>query len=205
MSSQSAILLLAAGASSRWGHPKALIPWKGDYLINRLAEVALATGAELVVRVLGSRASLISVITAPPGLVDTFNPGWRAGMGNSIACGLRKVLERSPEIKGIVVLPCDLPLVTAEHLCHCLSLVEDDPHAIVQSDYENGTLGPPVAFGRAYFPKLLLLDSDEGGRSVIKQHTEHLTTISFPDAQWDLDSSKELEELGIHLSQNKTT
>ena len=85
MSPQSAILLLAAGASSRWGHPKALIPWKGDYLINRLAEVALATSTELVIRVLGSRARLISAMGAPEGLVDTFNPDWEAGMGNSIA------------------------------------------------------------------------------------------------------------------------
>ena len=187
------------------GHPKALIPWKGDYLINRLAEVALATSTELVIRVLGSRARLISAMGAPEGLVDTFNPDWEAGMGNSIACGLREALERSPQIKGVLVLPCDLPLITTEHLSRCLSLIEKDPNAIVQSDYVNGTFGPPVAFGQAYFSKLLLLNSDEGGRSVIEQHNEHLTTIPFPDARWDLDSSKELEELGIYLSQNKQT
>ena len=190
-----AVLLLAAGASSRWGAvgPKALLPWDGEPLVGRLARAAVASGAAPVVRVLGAHADKIQVAApAPAGVVDVVNHGWAAGMGDSIACGLRAVLRITPETSAVVILPCDQPLVTAEVLRACLANLGGAPDRIVQCDYGDGACGPPVAFGRAFFPELLALTGDEGGRALVRRHADARTLLPFSGGKWDIDSPADL-------------
>jgi len=195
-----AILILAGGASSRWGHPKALLPWGEDCLVNHLARVALAAGGTPVLRVLGAHASAIAARAAPEGVLDVFNLLWARGMGRSIAVGLRAALDHAPALDGVVIVPCDLPLVTADHLRDCLTLVTQNHASIVQSDYGDDAFGPPSAFGQAYFDELLTMDSDEGGRRIIERHANHRVLLSFPDGRWDLDSADDLSRLRTFMT-----
>ncbi|MCU0793045.1 MAG: nucleotidyltransferase family protein [Opitutaceae bacterium] len=190
-----AAILLAAGAASRWGgdEPKALLAWQGDRLIGHLARAALAAGAGPVVRVLGARAELIQErAPAPPGVLDVFNADWSSGMGGSIACGLAAALEARPELAAVLILPCDQPLVTAAVLAECLAAQGGRERAIVQCDYGGGSYGPPVVFGRGFFPELLALTGDEGGRAVVRRHPEALARVVFPGGKWDIDSPEDL-------------
>ena len=202
MPAAGAILLLAAGASSRWGRPKALLDWRGEPLVHHLARVALeAVGAEgRVFRVLGAHADAIRSAPGPAGVEDVFNPDWVRGMGASIACGLRAALALEPALAGVVILPCDQPLVTAAHLRLCLATVLAAPDALVNTDYGDATAGPPAGFGRDCFPALLALDGDEGGRAVLRQHRERVVSLPSPDCRWDLDSAAELHNRKNHLS-----
>lgn len=195
-----AILILAGGASSRWGHPKALLPWGADCLVNHLANTALAAGGSPVLRVLGAHASAIAARPAPEGVRDVVNPLWARGMGSSIAIGLREAWQHAPSLRGVMILPCDLPLVTASHLDDCIQLVTQNPSCIVQSDYGDGSFGPPSAFGRDYFGELLALDNDEGGRRIIERHVEHRVRLHFPDGRWDLDSPDDLARLRAFMT-----
>lgn len=194
-----AILLLAAGASSRWGKPKALLNWGGVPLVEHLARIALAAAGGPVVRVLGAHSAEITAGAANPGVSDVFNAEWARGMGTSIGCGLREALRLSPNLAGVVVLPCDLPLVTSAHLRLCMDAVLADPAQLVNSDYGEGAFGPPSAFGRVYFSELLALEGDEGGRHIIRRHRERLISLLFPDGRWDLDSAADLANLQNHL------
>ncbi len=188
-----ALLLLAAGASSRWNRPKALLPWGAASTLGaHLAEVALASGCAPVLRVLGAHACDIGRAAMPPGLVDVFNPDWRKGMGASIACGLRAALALAPELAAVIVLPCDQPLITPALLGELRARLLADPERLATCDYENGVQGPPAGFARAYFPELLALTGDEGGRHILRRHTGHRVAIAFPDGRWDLDSAEDL-------------
>ncbi len=202
MAAAGAIILLAAGASSRWGRPKALLDWGGGPLVHHLARVALdAVGPDgRVVRVLGAHAAAVAAAPGPAGVVDVFNPDWARGMGHSIACGLRAALGLEPALAAVVVLPCDQPLVTAAHLRLCLATVLAAPDAMVNTDYDDATAGPPAGFGRDYFGELLALDGDEGGRAVLRSHRERLVSLPSPECRWDLDSAAELQNLKNHLS-----
>ena len=190
-----AALLLAAGASSRWGEgrPKALLPWRGLPLVAQLARAALDVGAAPVVRVLGAHAAAIQTAApAEAGVADEFNPDWASGMGGSIACGLRAALARAPEAEGVLIVPCDQPLVDAGLLAGFVAALGGEPGRIVQSDYGDGACGPPVAFGREFFPELLALSGDEGGRVLVRRHPEARVLLPFAGGKWDLDSPADL-------------
>lgn len=197
-----AVLLLAAGASSRWGgdRPKALLPWRGDVLVNHLARAALAV-ADPVVRVLGAHAERIRVeAPAPEGVTDVFNAAWAEGMGGSIAGGLRAALVLTPELRAVLVLPCDQPLVTAEVLAAAFAAQADEVGRIVQCDYGEGVPGPPVVFGREFFAELLALSGDGGGREVVRRHPTARVLLPFSGGKWDLDLPADLKCLQSSLS-----
>ncbi|MEN9840626.1 MAG: hypothetical protein RL376_426 [Verrucomicrobiota bacterium] len=189
-----AILLLCAGASSRWGHPKALLPWgKYETLGSHLARIALDAALGPVVRVLGAHHRQITAAPSPIGLLNTLNPAWPEGMGGSIACGLHHALSIVSTLEAVIILPCDLPLVTPSLLTTLRDHLAGQPSRIVRCDYENGSFGPPVGFGRTYFPEVLALRGDTGGRSIIARHPEHVLDIPFADGRWDLDCAGDLE------------
>lgn len=190
-----ALLLLAAGASSRWGKPKALLPWgegERSTLVAHLAAVALDSGCAPVVRVLGAHALDVARAVMPDGVVDAFNPGWREGMGSSIGCGLRRALQEAPDLAAVIVLPCDQPLVTPAVLAELRAALLDHPEALAVCDYQNGAHGPPAGFGRAYFSELLALGGDEGGRQILRRHAARRRLVAFSDGRWDLDCAADL-------------
>jgi molybdenum cofactor cytidylyltransferase len=187
-----AILLLCAGASSRWGEPKALLSWEGGTLGNALARAALDAGPALVVRVLGAHAERIAAVPAPAGVLDVFNENWSAGMGASIACGLRRALLEEPALGGVVVLPCDQPLVGPAVLAALCERVAGRPDALARCDYGGGERGPPAAFGRDYFPDLLTLTGDEGARGLFARHADRAGLVPCPEGRWDLDGPDDL-------------
>jgi molybdenum cofactor cytidylyltransferase len=188
-----AALLLAAGASSRWGNPKALLPYADTTLITHLARTAHDAGCAPLIRVLGSHRDAI-IATAPAsettGLTDIFNPTWADGMGNSIACGTRAALTQTPDLRGLIIIPCDQPLITSALLRMLAAIIlnDHDPARIALCDYENNTLGQPSAFGRAHFPELLTLTGDQGARSITRTHETKITRVPFPNGCWDIDS-----------------
>ncbi|MBO0816883.1 MAG: NTP transferase domain-containing protein, partial [Actinobacteria bacterium] len=81
-------VLLAAGEGSRLGRPKALVEVGGKRLIDRGVALLAEGGAAPVVAVTG--AAVVSV-PGVPGVIIVHNPGWRTGMGSSLAAGLAAV------------------------------------------------------------------------------------------------------------------
>src|ERR1700678_747643 len=76
-------VLLAAGGGSRLGQPKALVEFGGQTLAERGVAMLRDGGADPVLIVSG--AVPVSVAAAR----TVHNPGWRTGMGSSLAAGLR--------------------------------------------------------------------------------------------------------------------
>lgn len=53
------LVILAAGASTRMGTPKQLLPYQGQTLLHHIAEVAIASVCRPIVVVLGAQAERI--------------------------------------------------------------------------------------------------------------------------------------------------
>ena len=116
--SKIAVLLLAAGASTRLGHPKQLILKNGQTLLEKEAQVALDSGAQPVVVVLGAFAEKIKPAISRFPLHILQNETWKSGMGSSIACGIQFLEKEFPEVEAVILMLCDQPFVQAGTLIH---------------------------------------------------------------------------------------
>jgi molybdenum cofactor cytidylyltransferase len=164
-----AILILAAGSSSRMDAIKQLLPWKNTVLINHAIRVAKAADASRVAVVLGARASkIMEVIDAETAgdVLMLHNKDWEQGMGTTIAYGMEQLLKSVTTLAGILIMLCDQPLIDTEYLNELISRFRTDKRGIVATRYGKG-LGVPAIFGNAYFQDLKQLDSGPGARKLL--------------------------------------
>ena len=193
-----ALSILAAGASTRLGQPKQLLPFRGRSLLRHAAETALASVCRPVVVVLGASAEqLRSELSGLPVTV-TLNPAWAEGMASSIRAGLGTVTSEANEPDSVVIMLCDQPLITAATLDQLVKVHRTENRGIVACEYVE-TLGVPALFSRKYFPELAGLAGDQGARKIIVKHNNNLSRIPAPEAAFDVDRLEQaarLEALG---------
>lgn len=155
-------LLLAAGAGTRMGRPKALVP---GWLAGAVATLRDG-GCPAVMVVLGAAAD-----EARPLLDDevavVVAADWETGMSASLRAGLR-ALEGTAATAALVHL-VDLPDVTAD-VVRRVAAAGDDPTVLARATYD-GRPGHPVLLGRAHWPGVLAeLDGDQGARRYLATH-----------------------------------
>jgi len=187
------IILLAAGASARMGEPKQLLRFQGETLARRAAKIALAVSARVVVT-LGARIEITrnEVEDLPVEIAENVN--WKAGMSGSIKVGLEKLLSDSNELKAVIVMVCDQPLVDEITLGKIIKTFGQTNALIVACEYQN-TLGVPALFHRKLFPELLALDAQTGAKRLIKKYHAQTATVLFPEGAFDVDTPTDYENL----------
>ncbi len=187
MNSQTVIIVLAAGGSSRLGKPKQLLPFKNRTLIGQLAAEAIASKVGAVVVVTGAAGEEVKEALKNTAVEICFNANWRDGMGSSISCGMHVVLKNVPACENVIIAVCDQPDVDAAVFTSLAELRKTSGKGIVASAYA-GTVGTPVLFGPAYFPALAALSGDAGAKSIVKANGTDLATISFEPGSRDIDT-----------------
>lgn len=190
-----AAVILAAGAASRWKHgPKALAPWRGATLIDHACEVARAAGCAPVYRVLGAhREAVEAAAPAPAGVVTIFNPDWADGIGASLACAARALLgsPAADECAGLLVSPCDQPLISPELLRALRAEHERGGRGLVFSRHDSGQPVPPAFFARRHWPELATLTGDTGARRLALAHPHDCAFVPAPLAGEDIDTPED--------------
>lgn len=187
-----ALILLAAGSSSRMGSPKQLLPYRGRPLLRHAVETALEAGLSPVIVVLGARAEEIQpALAGLDGVEVVVNPDWSQGMGTSIQTGLAALGSRA---SGAVLALADQPLVTPQTLRRLVDFHRENGHGIVAASY-SGTVGVPVFFARSAFPALMALSPDQGCKGVILAHGSSAAHIDCPEAAVDVDTAEDYAAL----------
>ncbi|GLQ32412.1 nucleotidyltransferase family protein [Litoribrevibacter albus] len=195
------IIVLAAGQSRRFGSQKLLYPLKMDsqrdaqpmlgWTIENLKQVS----DQLLVVVDANQPELINLLRSLD--VDyVVNHHAEQGLGVSLACGINAI---SDEWDMAMIALGDMPFVQSESyqtLKHAAF-----PNAIVVPEVELASgefkRGNPVVFGRAFFEELALLDQDQGGRDVIKNHQDSVISVVIDDSGLlqDIDQPDDLMNL----------
>jgi molybdenum cofactor cytidylyltransferase len=191
-----AAVVLAAGASTRLGKPKQLIEIEGEQLLRRTVRLALEVGCAPVFVVLGFEAERMRAQLEGLGATAAVNERWTEGMGSSLRSGMEAVCAREPQPRGVLLLVCDQPRLTVEHLRKLLAEQGGDDSAIVASEYA-GRAGVPAVFGRQYFAELLAVEGDRGAREVIRRHGEAVRAVAWPEGEIDLDRAEDLKKLRL--------
>jgi molybdenum cofactor cytidylyltransferase len=179
-----AILLLAAGGSSRMGTCKQLLNYKGHSLLRHTAEIAVSSRASMTIVVLGAHAIRLKEELAGLPLEFAENGLWQEGIGSSIQAGVSALPST---VAGVIIMLCDQPLVSRELLNTIIGAYRSSGKGIVASEYA-GTQGVPALFDRSFFPALLSLNGNTGAKSLITGSPGDVHGIPFPEGSIDIDT-----------------
>jgi molybdenum cofactor cytidylyltransferase len=181
-SSTVGLIILAAGASTRMGTPKQLLPYRGRSFVRHIAEVAIASVCQPIAVVLGANAERIKpeISQLPVQIVE--NQQWAEGMSSSIRVGLEALLGVNQNLEAVAIALCDQPFVSSQTLDRIVEAYHFTGKPIIASEYA-GTLGVPVLFSHTLFSELMALKSNEGAKQLIKNTFMKSLVFLFPKVQ----------------------
>ena len=182
-----AILLLAAGESSRMGRPKQLLMYKGQTLLQRSIDAAVAVKAGSVLVVLGANASIIESSVSLKNVYVTINDQWKEGMATSIKAGIKFLIENKIAVDAILILMVDQPYIDSDLLEEIIHTYRTSGKKIIYCSYREGK-GPPALFDKAMFEDLLQLEGNQGGKRLIEKYSDQATSVEFPLGYIDIDT-----------------
>ncbi len=186
-----AIVVLAAGASTRLGQPKQLLRLGEKTLLAQICETALSVENQRVSVVLGAHCEAIKpAIEHLPVQVFT-NKKWSEGMGSSIACGMANL---PPDTDAVLLLLCDQPFLTAPFLEKLVEKWRSADCLIAASAY-GGSFGPPAIFDRKLFPELAGLQGQQGAKPLMLKYREAMGLVDFPEGATDIDTAEDWERV----------
>ena len=186
-------ILLAAGASRRFGAPKLLQELEGKPLIRWTAEALDAVVPDEMLVVVPPFAGHIRA--ALDGLRVRFVENRRAeeGMGTSIAAGIAAVDDRA---EAVLVTLADVPFGPALVRPGVVQRYRKAHAAIVAPRYRGGVPGHPVLFGQTVFSELAVLSGEGGARAVIEHDPTRVVTLDVDaDPPADVDTPEDLARL----------
>lgn len=184
-------IILAAGASTRMGQPKQLLPHSGGTLLTHTAAVAQEAGLFPVVVVLGAFAETIQESLDGLDVESVTNADWQQGMNTSIRAGVDALEARCPDSDAVVLLTCDQPLLSAAVLRALIAQWEQTQKPVVACEYD-GTVGIPALFDKNLFAQLKTLPPDAGAKRLIAQMPpQNVAVVPFPDGGRDMDTPED--------------
>lgn len=182
-----AILILAAGQSSRMGQPKQLLPWKKTTLLGQAIDTAKQL-SESVYVVLGANFKVIatSIINEPVSIIH--HEDWSNGLGSSIAKGVAQIPLK--KYAGVLIMLADQPLLSVLDYKNIIQTFKANPCKIVASQYEI-KIGVPALFSWELSAELLELHQDFGANRIIKKYPLELINIKPKESTVDIDTPEE--------------
>lgn len=131
------------------------------------------------------------------------NPDWEQGIGSSIRVGTTALskIESSDQIDAVLILLCDQPLITAQHLNQLITQFYLDKRSIAATNYA-AIQGVPAIFGKSLFPILQTLPGDRGAQWLFKEYQDQLTVVPFEGAAIDVDTEDDYLRL-LKLSEEQ--
>lgn len=192
-----AVLVLAAGRSTRMGGPnKLLAEADGAPLVVHAVKAALASQAVEVVVVLGHMAGEIRPAiekAIPPKSRVRFvtNPDFADGLSTSVRTGIAAL---GPTVDAAIVQLGDMPGVGAPLLDRLMAAFSPVEGRSICVPTVGGKRGNPVLWARRFFPEMGTLSGDSGAKHLIGEHADLVCEVEMTGeaAITDIDTPEAL-------------
>lgn len=182
-------VILAAGASRRFGSPKQLAEYRGRPLLEHVVRAATASDSlEQVVVVLGRDADEVTRRVRLGRAVPVVCSDWADGISASIRCGLRAVNEA----EVAVLLLGDTPDLNPGVIDAVIDALR--PEVLAARATYHDRPGHPVAVRRQLFGDLSALAGDRGAQAVLERADVRLVECSALSSGADIDTTGELRD-----------
>jgi len=190
------IIILAAGSSSRLGQPKQFLNYKGKTLLSHAIETAkAASGDNPILVVSGALHDELFKECNALQVSITHNVNWQQGMSTSIHTGLRALVRANPQTAGALIMVCDQPLITTEHLNNLMDIFAHHRYQGIVATAWGNVIGSPAVFSRDVFEELYKIKGDKGARELFDATEQKLATVPFKPAAMDVDTMEDYEKL----------
>ncbi|HEX9730128.1 MAG TPA: nucleotidyltransferase family protein [Gemmatimonadales bacterium] len=187
-------IILAAGASERMGHPKALLIYRGETFLSGILAVLYAAGIERRVVVLGHDADKVLQNQDLSQCIVVQSTDLAAGPIGSIRTGLAVLLNHP--VEAVVVWPVDRPHVSLDTIRALVDGFRSSGRPVVVPVL-GGKRGHPVLFSRTVFEELADVPDDVGARHVVHADPNrvHEVEVADPAVLEDFNTPAEYEGL----------
>lgn len=171
---QYGMVFLAAGKSSRYGEVqenKLLAEKNGKpmfrYLLDQMKDFSMCT------RTVVSRIPQILEYAQDHDMLNVENAEPEKGISLSLKLGMEACRKENPQLQGILFAVCDQPALKAQTIEQMLEMAVKNPGKIICAGTKD-CLGNPVLLDKRYFPELMELKGDTGGKQVVKKHLDQV-------------------------------
>ncbi|HLO63834.1 MAG TPA: nucleotidyltransferase family protein [Azonexus sp.] len=185
-------LLLAAGAGRRFGTDKRWQPLADGTPLVLASASRLRGACSDVLAVLRPDDAALGERLQELGCRVVVNPDAEAGLGSSLAAGVRA----SADAAGWLVALADMPFIaSASHQAVQERLLAG---ASVVVPTHDGQRGHPVGFSREWLGELSRLDGDVGARHILREHADRVEVLAVDDSGIlaDVDRPDDLDRSG---------
>ncbi|SFH81646.1 nucleotidyltransferase family protein [Halpernia frigidisoli] len=183
-----ALLILAAGNSSRMKTAKQLLPVGDKTLLGLTIENALKTHVEDIFCVLGANSTEIRSNIKDYNIDIIENLNYTEGVSSSISCAI-KYLEKSSFDAALIMLG-DQPNIKADYLNALILNFKKKPDHIFASKYSKKN-GVPAIFPLKYFPDLRKLQGEKGASDLLNNDVLDVKTIDMKVDLTDIDTPED--------------
>ena len=185
------VVVLAAGASSRFGSTKQLVRVNGRPLMHTIVSRAVELAGHSVTVVLGAHAGELAPLLKHSPVSVAVNRDWSEGIASSI----REGLSHAPAAAdGVLIVLADQAAVTTEDLRRLAGAWRRNTASIAAAQYAGG-VGVPAIFPRWCFRELNELRGDRGAQLLLQRHADRLVRLPMPSAELDIDRPEDLLSL----------
>jgi molybdenum cofactor cytidylyltransferase len=190
-----AVLVLAAGRSTRMGGPNKLLqPWDGKAIVRISVENALRADVGPVYVVTGHQSDQVRAALSGLDVQFIDNPAYADGLSTSVRAGIAAL---PASIDGVIVCLGDMPGVDATLIRRLIDAFQPTAGAVAVIPSYNGQRGNPVVWARRFFPDLLRLEGDAGARALLRSFSEGVVEVPVDKVAvtFDVDTPDDLAAL----------
>lgn len=193
-------VILSAGASSRMGRDKALLPWHGGTFLSTAIQ-ALQRETELVIVVAGKNAPSLTPVVYSSAAFLVINPHPELGQMSSLQRGLEEVLNRGRDAALVTLVDRPAPRDETIHRLKSAFLEASDNFWAAVPEY-NGRHGHPFVVGREMIEVFLRAPATTTARDVEHAHQQHILYVPVDDPliAVNVNTEEDYENLRLGLT-----
>jgi molybdenum cofactor cytidylyltransferase len=185
-----AVLILAAGSSSRMKRPKQLVKIGNKFLLEMVLSKGKSIDVKDVYCVLGANNTGIRNVVSFPNIHFLNHDNYDKGLSASIAFGVSKIALEDQSYDAILILLGDQPAIEKDYLNAMIALFSEDTTKVIASNYGN-RLGVPAIFPKSYFSELQELSGDFGAKNLLNKNKE-VVAFNKKTNFIDIDTAEDL-------------
>jgi molybdenum cofactor cytidylyltransferase len=172
-----AVLLLAAGRSSRMGGPnKLLAEIDGRPMVARTAQRLLSSHARPVIAVLGNQADAVDAALGRLPVLRVRNPAFAEGLSTSLKRGIAAL---PTDTDGVIICLGDMPLVAGRDLDRLIAAFNPLEGRAIVVPTRRGKRGNPVLWASRFLPEMAELAGDVGAKHLIGEHADLVCEVEM--------------------------